>query len=176
MCIPNIEYQYINPTTQVALFSGCLNNCTTVENITWNVYQGSLNASSNITQWTLFNSMNSYQDIWFFGKNVCLFEIINGVLFVGMNTSNFTATDQLFINNPSVIYWSFEVVYFFGLKSSSSALYFIINQPPQNGSCSINPSNGTTSTLFTISCFDWFDKDNIKGYSFYGMFYSVLVK
>ncbi len=90
-----------------------------------------------------------------------------------MNTSNFTATDQLFINNPSVIYWSFEVVYFFGLKTSTSALYFIINQPPENGSCSINPSNGTTSTLFTISCLNWFDDDDIKDYSFYGMFYLI---
>jgi hypothetical protein len=99
--------------------------------------------------------------------------MINEVLCVGMNTSNFTATDQLFINNPSIIYWSFEVVYFFGLKSSSSALNFIINQPPENGSCSINPSNGKTSALFTISCFDWFDKDNIKDYSFYGMFYLI---
>ncbi len=172
MCIPNMEYQYISPTTQVALFSACLNNCTTVENITWNIYHGSINSSSNITQWTLFNQMNSYRNIWFFGKNIYLVNIIAEVLFTGMNTSNFTATNQLFITNPSIIYWRFEVIYFFGLQSSSSALNVMINQPPENGSCSINPSNGTTSTLFTISCLNWFDKDNIKDYSFYGMFYS----
>jgi len=171
-----MEYQYINPTTQVALFSACLNNCTTVENITWNIYHGSINSSSNITQWTLFNQMNSYRNIWFFGKNIYLVDIIAEVLFTGMNTSNFTATNQLFITNPSIIYWRFEVIYFFGLQSSSSALNVMINQPPENGSCSINPLNGTTSTLFTISCLNWFDKDNIKDYSFYGRFYLKINK
>jgi hypothetical protein len=90
MCIPNMEYQYINPTTQVALFSACLNNCTTVENITWNIYQGSLNSSSNITQWTLFNQMNSYRDIWFFGKNICLVDIRDGQSSPGTGTGTRT--------------------------------------------------------------------------------------
>ncbi|CAF5105758.1 unnamed protein product, partial [Rotaria sp. Silwood1] len=36
MCIPNVEYQYFNPTTQVALFSMCMDDCKTVQNITWN--------------------------------------------------------------------------------------------------------------------------------------------
>ncbi|CAF1336506.1 unnamed protein product [Adineta steineri] len=152
MCIPDMEYQQINPTTQVALFSACADNCETIENITWNIYQGSINSSTNMTEWILFNQTNSYQNLCFFG----------------MNTSNFTATNQLFINNPSIIYWRFEVVYSFGLQSSSSALNFIINQPPENGSCLINPTNGTTSTSFTISCFNWFDEDNIKDYLFYG--------
>ena len=58
--------------------------------------------------------------------------------------------------------WKFEVVYTFLSETSSSALNFIINQPPYNGSCSINPLNGTTSTLFTISCPNWFDADGIK--------------
>ena len=44
----------------------------------------------------------------------------------------------------------------------------MINQPPRNGSCSIAPSNGTTSTLFTVLCPDWFDEDGIKDYSVYG--------
>jgi hypothetical protein len=70
MCIPNTEYQYVNPTTQVALFSTCISNCKTDQNITWNVYQGSNNSSTNTTQWTLFNQMSSYQDIWFFGKYI----------------------------------------------------------------------------------------------------------
>jgi hypothetical protein len=81
MCIPNVEYQYINPTTQVALFSICVGNCITVQNITWNIYQGSMNSTSNIVQWTLFNQMNSYQDIWFFGEDIYLFYIINKLFF-----------------------------------------------------------------------------------------------
>ncbi|CAF1454324.1 unnamed protein product [Rotaria sp. Silwood1] len=152
MCIPNVEYQYFNPTTQVALFSMCMDDCKTVQNITWNIYQGSMNSSSNTTQWILFNQMNAYQDIWFFG----------------MNTSNFTAINKLFIDNPYIIYWRFEVVYSFSSESSSSSLNFIINRSPQNGFCSISPTNGTTSTLFTISCFNWTDDDGIKDYSIYG--------
>jgi hypothetical protein len=46
---------------------------------------------------------------------------------------------------------------------------FIINQPPRNGSCSINPLNGTTDTLFTISCLNWFDEYGIKDYSLYSI-------
>ena len=68
MCIPDLEFQLINPTTQVALFSVCLDNCTTIQNITWNIYQGSMNASTNVTKWTLFNQIIQYENIWFFGK------------------------------------------------------------------------------------------------------------
>ena len=157
MCIPNIEYQYINPTTQVALFSICTNNCTNIQNITWNIYQGIRNLTSNMVQWRRFNQINNYQNIWFFGTN----------------TSNFTALTQLFIENSEIVYWRFEVIYSFLTESSTSALNFIINQPPQNGSCSINPMNGTTTTLFTISCLNWIDTDGIKDYSFYGKFSSL---
>jgi hypothetical protein len=80
---------------------------------------------------------------------------------------------MLFIDNPNIIYWRFEVVYSFLSVSSSSALNFNINQPPQYGSCSISPTNGTTSTLFTISCLNWFDTDGIKDYLFYSIFYSI---
>ncbi|CAF3897839.1 unnamed protein product [Rotaria sordida] len=151
MCVPNLEFQLINPTTQVALFAICLENCTTIQNITWNIYQGSMNSSSNFTKWIQFNQIISYQNIWFFGTN----------------TSNFTATNKLFLDNPNTTLWRFEVVYSFLSETSSSALNFIINQCPYNGSCSINPSNGTTNTLFTISCPDWFDEDNIKDYLLY---------
>lgn len=84
-----------------------------------------------------------------------------------MNTSNFTAINSLFLDNDHIIYWRFEVIYTFPNEISSSALNFIINQPPENGSCSINPRNGTTSTLFTINCTDWLDEDGIKDFSFY---------
>jgi hypothetical protein len=87
-----------------------------------------------------------------------------------MNTSNFTATTKLFIENNQTTYWRFEVIYSFISEKSSSALNFLINQPPQNGSCSISPLNGTTSTLFTIVCSNWFDEDGIQDYSFYGKY------
>jgi hypothetical protein len=67
MCVPNLEFQLVNPTTQVALFSICVGNCTTIQNITWNIYYGTINSSSNFTKWISFNQMISYQNIWFFG-------------------------------------------------------------------------------------------------------------
>ncbi|CAF1261744.1 unnamed protein product [Adineta steineri] len=151
MCIPNLEFQLVNPTTQLALFSICLGTCTTLENITWNIYQGFSNGSFKGVQWNQFNQTNQYENILFFG----------------IHTSNFTAMKTLFIDNPQITYWRFEVVYSFSSTISTSALNFFINQPPVNGSCFINPLNGTTSTLFNISCPNWFDEDDIKDYSFY---------
>ncbi len=165
----------MNPTTQVALFSVCIGNCTSIDNITWNVYQGVMNSTSNIVQWTRFNQMNQYQNNWFFGKSFLFFiHIIFDTVSLGSNTSNFTSTNSLFISNSFIEYWRFEVIYSFPTEISSSALNFRINQPPQNGSCSINPLNGTTSTLFTISCSNWQDQDGIQDYSVYRMFHFFL--
>ncbi len=69
LCVPNLDYQSVNPTTQMALFSVCIGFCTSINNITWNVYQGVMNATSNTVQWSQFNQMNQYQNIWFFGKS-----------------------------------------------------------------------------------------------------------
>jgi hypothetical protein len=77
-----LEYQFLNPTTQVALFSVCVDNCTLISNITWNVYQGVMNSSSDIVQWTLFNQMNQYENIWFFGKSFLFPFILSFALFL----------------------------------------------------------------------------------------------
>ena len=84
---------------------------------------------------------------------------------LGATTENFTATNELFLRNPSITLWRFEVVYSFSSEKSSSALNFLVNQPPRNGSCSIQPENGTTTTPFVVSCPDWFDEDGVKDYS-----------
>ena len=76
-------------------------------------------------------------------------------------------TNDLF-QNESIYYWRFESIYTFPTEISSSALNFRVNRTPENGSCSIDQSNGTTSTLFTIICPDWLDEDGIKDYSVYG--------
>jgi REJ domain len=86
---------------------------------------------------------------------------------LGMNTSHFTTSHRLFLANPHIDLWTFEVVYSFPTETSSSALTFRINQPPFNGSCSIEPSNGTTTSPFNVSCPSWFDQDGIKDYSLY---------
>ena len=151
MCIPNLEFQLVNPTTQVALFSECRGSCSSLMNITWNVYQG-LNGSLSTMQWTPFSQITQHENIWFFGRN----------------TNNFTATNQLFLQNPTVRFWRFQVAFSFITETSSSALNFVVNQPPSNGSCSISPLQGTTSTLFTVTCPGWVDDDGVKDYALTG--------
>jgi hypothetical protein len=73
------------------------------------------------------------------------------------------------VNNPLINYWKFEVIYLFSIGISSSSIYFKKNSPPSNGSCSIDPLNGTTRTLFNISCSNWFNENEIKDYSVYGL-------
>ncbi|CAF1129895.1 unnamed protein product [Adineta ricciae] len=132
MCIPNLEFQLVNPTTQVALFSACSGNCSTIVNITWNVYFGSMNSSSNVTKWTMFNQTDVYENIWFFGMYIiCLYNPQYSKC-IGRYTGNFTSTSQLFLMNPQVSLWRFEVVYQFPFESSASTLNFVINQPPSN--------------------------------------------
>ena len=89
-------------------------------------------------------------------------------MFIGSNSSNFTATSELFLSNPTIEYWRFEVVYTLPSGSSSSSVSFLINQAPRNGTCSIAPLNGTTSTVFTVSCPNWVDSDGIQDYTIYG--------
>ncbi|UJR06735.1 hypothetical protein I4U23_011024 [Adineta vaga] len=152
MCVAKSEYQLVNPSTQVALYSFCIEeNCSTVETIQWKVYYGIRNTSTNITQWYSFNQTNLYENSWFFGTN----------------TMNFTSTNQLFLTYSQWTFWRFEVVYTFTSGISSSSLDFLINQPPSNGSCSIDPLNGMTTTLFDLTCSDWFDSDGIKDYLLY---------
>ena len=69
LCAPDLQYQSVNPTTQVALFSDCMPQCTSaIINVTWTVYQGVMNSSSQTVQWTPFQSMSQYENIWFFGN------------------------------------------------------------------------------------------------------------
>ncbi|CAF4830827.1 unnamed protein product [Rotaria sp. Silwood1] len=92
--------------------------------IIWNIYQGTI-LSSNIIQWKMLNEINTYENIWFYGRY----------------TKNFTATKQLLIQYPHIEYWRFEVIYSFFSETGSSSLNFLINHPPKNGSCSASPLN-----------------------------------
>ena len=69
MCAANMEFQRVNPTTQVALFAICPESCADAQNITWHIYRGTMNTSTNISQWIRITEMTSYESIWFFGKN-----------------------------------------------------------------------------------------------------------
>ena len=116
LCSPNVEFQKVNPTTQIALFSFCVNECPEEKKLIWNIY-------------------------------------------FGRNTTNFTCL----IHFRNETHWKFEVIYQFEGINSSSALNFEINPPPSNGSCEINPRNGTIKTLFKVTCSDW----KIKEYSLF---------
>ncbi len=95
------------------------------------------------------------------------------LFFSGRNTKNLTAVSQLFSNNPSIQYWKFEASYTVtttdGIATGVGAVRFTINSPPANGTCTTNQTNGTTITLFQITCSNWMDSDGIQDYSFYGM-------
>jgi hypothetical protein len=72
MCVTNNEYQIINPTTQIALTSFCMDNCYNVSSnttIEWNIYYGSVNFTNNIVQWTMFENTTQYLNNWIFGKS-----------------------------------------------------------------------------------------------------------
>jgi hypothetical protein len=85
-------------------------------------------------------------------------------IFLGRTTRNFTITPELFANFPTVQYWRFEVIY---AMQGSASMDFLINTPPSNGTCSITPITGTTSTVFTLDCSQWMDIHGMKDYSFY---------
>ena len=89
-------------------------------------------------------------------------------IFVGLTTSGLTVGKDFFTNHTTVLLWKFQVVYRSSSGNSSKELTVLVNQPPFNGSCSIAPRNGTTTTLFNISCKDWLDAEGIQDYLFYG--------
>ena len=56
------------------------------------------------------------------------------------------------------------------MKISQEEFDIQINEPPKHGNCSIKPLNGTMLTLFTINCSQWYDEDQIKDWTFSGLF------
>ena len=179
MCRSANEYQRINPTSQVSLFSSCQEQCDGLVSIEWNIYQGRslrflANQTSTSVQWQLLNQTDLYDQIWFFGnlihRSLLRRWTIRLVIdFVGRSQRNFTAASELFVSNGGVKYWRFEVIYrFSSMASGRSVMSFTVNDPPENGTCSISPSNGTTSTEFTLECVNWVDTDGIQDYSLYG--------
>jgi hypothetical protein len=120
-------------------------------NITWNIYQGSMNLSTKNIHWISIDK-NLFKNF-----------------FLGLNSKNLTIRKDLFSNHQQTIYWRFEVIYIFQSEMNNHTFDIELNQSPRNGFCSINPFNGTTTTLFTIDYSNWFDEDQIKDYTFYGL-------
>jgi hypothetical protein len=79
MCVKQNQYQIINPTTQIALTSICIDNCLNLSspvNIKWNIYYGLVNLTNDFIQWTILENKIQYINNWIFGKlftiNFCL--------------------------------------------------------------------------------------------------------
>ncbi|CAF4157649.1 unnamed protein product [Rotaria sp. Silwood2] len=161
MCLPNVEYQRINPTTQALLTSYCIDRCENLTDIViqWSIYRGfTTNYPNNDIQWILYTNMSAYDDSLFYGRN----------------TKNLTVVNTLFLSNPTVEYWKFESIYTVttsnGVATGAGAIRFVINLPPQNGTCTTDRRNGTTMTLFQFTCLNWFDTNGVSDYTFYGMY------
>lgn len=176
MCSPNAQYQRINPTTQAAVTSRC-ETCANATNIDiqWGIYRGfQPGFPNNDIQWILFPGMDAFDNDLFFGKNQYLFALFV-IIFLynsGRNTMNLTVANRLFSSYPSIQYWKFEVSYTvtttYGTATGLGAIRFSINSPPENGTCSIDQTNGTTITVFKLSCSNWIDSDGVQDYLFYG--------
>ena len=141
-------------------------------NIEWKVYQGSKDLFTNETRWILHNDTR-----FFYG----LFSMLmkkSKLSLLGVQTENFTATNDLFLQSNRTKYWRFEVIYHFYHEEyaiSKSSIDFLVNQCPTSGRCSMYPFHGTTSTVFRLFCLDWIDEQGVKDYSFYGEIFLLLV-
>ncbi|CAF1478174.1 unnamed protein product [Adineta ricciae] len=151
LCPLNLGYRLINPTMQLALFSRCESNCQPIENIKWNIFYKSMNSPSSTIQWSSFEESDLYAKIYIFGAN----------------TTNVTITNHLFSTYRHVKYWRFEVTYTFRSQIGSSALDFEIQMEFVNPTCSIFPTNGTTTTRFHITCYHPSKLNFIQEYSLY---------
>ncbi|CAF1640035.1 unnamed protein product, partial [Adineta ricciae] len=152
------NFHYVNQKSQLLLLSSCLGARVSIHRISWTIYVGSpVSPLDQTIHWIPY-------------KLIVNRSLEEGFVFAGLTTNKLAVMKGLFAENHSNIYWRFEVSYSFLEFENQSQSYFDIelNQPPINGSCSIYPLNGTTTTLFTIQCTNWFDQDEIKDYLIYG--------
>lgn len=140
----------INANDQLDLKGFCLSGCDNHSNIyTYELY--AFNTSSN--QWILFENQNYYY-------------------YTGLSPQvDLTIKEELFQDYLNQSIWKVSLKVFVPSQNTSgyASILFLVNYPPRNGSCNINPKNGTTNTFFTISCFNWFDLDgNLDYLAYYG--------
>lgn len=82
---------------------------------------------------------------------------------------------SLFISNPEVQVYLVEVVGSLpdpSVPKGESAMFLIINHPPENGDCKINATSGMALLdVFLVEFSNWEDEDGhtIDDYSVYGM-------
>ena len=94
----------------------------------------------------------------------------------GKSNTDLTILDNLFSDYPSQAIWKVELTVSFTSAlftnetyQGTSSMQIYVNFPPLPGICTVNPTEGNTTSLFTISCNSWTDPDgSIANYAFYG--------
>jgi hypothetical protein len=84
MCLPNVQYQRINPTTQALVTSDCAQTCENASSIViqWNVYHGfQTGYPNNDVIWILYTAMSAYDNILFFGMKYRTILSLNNFIF-----------------------------------------------------------------------------------------------
>ena len=96
----------------------------------------------------------------------------------GSLNKDLTIIKNLFNDFSTQIIWKIQlnvdVVYSNQSYTGSTSMQIYVNYPPQPGICNINPTNGTTSTLFQLSCSGW--TGTVTSYNFYGINYFFCLK
>jgi hypothetical protein len=146
----------INGNDQLDLKGSCLSGCNNNDILTFSyeLYMFDF----NLQQWINFN------DTSYFYLNRKKF-------------SDFTIKKELFSDFYTQKIWKIDLILndtnpLLNLTQiATSSLIVYVNQPPVLGTCDIDPKNGTTSTLFSFSCSNWFQSDGsqVLSYVFYGI-------
>ena len=144
-----MDYTKINANDQLDIKGACLRGCdNSVSFYNYTLYMFSSN------QWIpLMNNSYYYK--------------------TGLNPQqDLTVKEDLFQDYFPQIIWKIELNVFVPNKNvtGSTSILFYVNYPPRSGSCTLNPTIGTTNTIFSISCLNWIDSDgNVHSYFYYGI-------
>ena len=158
LCQSGTRFHYINPTTQLSLYSLCHNECPSASSVIWTIHE---------EPW---NSSIAYEPSWFFGRwRALLVKRDACFMFEGLTEKNLTISNALFDAYDRVKHWRFQVTYSFEFQTIEQTFDVQINDRSSNGSCSIQPPSGDLLTLFTMRCLYWHDNDRIQDYLIYGL-------
>jgi hypothetical protein len=151
-----MDYMQINGNDQLDLKGSCLSGCNNNDILTFSYELYMLDF--NIQQWINLNN--------------CSYFYLNGE-----KLSDLTIKKELFSDFYTQKIWKIDLILndlnpLLNLTQiATSSLIVYVNQPPVLGTCDIDPKNGTTSTLFSFSCSNWFQSDGsqVLSYVFYGI-------
>ena len=142
----------INSNDQLDVEGTCLFACDGL-GITYNFYLYFLDVGINA--WTPFTNVS-----YFYKSN--------------LSDTGLVISKDLFIDYSNRIYWKVQmtstlITYSRSNLTGFSSVLFYVNFSPLNGTCDINPKNGSTNDLFNIDCNHWADSDgNVVSFSYFG--------